>query len=169
MTNQPTSNAGARSGYFGIAIYHPKTEANIGTLWRSAYSYGASMLATVGRRYQAQASDTSKTPQRVPLFHHADLDALIEGLPDGCPLVGVELDPRAVPLTQFRHPPRALYLLGAEDHGLPITVLDRCHHVVQIPTPAPWSLNVAVAGSLLMHDRYLKTAKAVANPQQVTR
>jgi tRNA G18 (ribose-2'-O)-methylase SpoU len=62
-----------------------------------------------------------------------------------------------VPLTRFRHPARALYLLGAEDHGLPPEVLERCHYVVQIPTPAPWSLNVSVAGSLVMHDRYLKT------------
>lgn len=45
-------------GYFGVAVYRPKTEANIGTLWRSATAYGAAFLATVGQRHQRQASDT---------------------------------------------------------------------------------------------------------------
>lgn len=146
-------------GYFGVAIYHPKTENNVGTLWRSAFTYGAGMLATVGSRYKRQASDTCKAPLSIPLLHYPDLDALIAGLPYSCPLVGVEMDQRAVPLTRFCHPSRALYLLGAEDHGLPPEVLERCHYVVQIPTPAPWSLNVAVAGSLVMNDRYLKSMR----------
>jgi tRNA G18 (ribose-2'-O)-methylase SpoU len=146
------------AGYFGVAAYHPKHEVNIGTLWRSAHSYGASMLATIGRRYTHQSGDTTKAPRSLPLHHYSDIDDLIAHLPYGCPLVGVELDDRAESLTGFVHPHRALYLLGAEDHGLPPAVLDRCHHILQIPSPAPWSLNVAVAGSLVLHDRYLKTA-----------
>lgn len=150
--------------YFGIAVWHPKHEVNIGTLWRSAMTYNASMLATVGSRYEKQASDTCKAPQSLPMFHYDDIDALIAGLPKGCPLVGVELDPRAESLTEFQHPRQALYLLGAEDHGLPSSVLDRCHYVIQIPTPAAWSLNVSVAGTLVMHDRVVKRVapKAVA-------
>jgi hypothetical protein len=37
---------GAVRGYFGIGIYHGKTEENIGTLWRSAYAYGADFVFT---------------------------------------------------------------------------------------------------------------------------
>lgn len=143
------------SGYFGVAVYHPKHEVNVGTLWRTASTYGAAMVATVGSRYKRQASDTSGTPNHTPLFHYPDMDALIDGLPYSCPVIGVELDPRAESLTSFFHPHRALYLLGAEDHGLPVSVLDRCHYIVQIPTPSPGSLNLAVAGSLVMHDRWL--------------
>lgn len=152
----------SQSGFFGVAVWHPKHEANIGTLWRSAMTYEATMLATVGPlRYQHQASDTTKAPRHIPLQHFADIDDLIDHLPHSCPLVGVELDDRAVPLTSFHHPRQALYLLGAEDHGLPPSVLDRCHHVVQIPTPMRWSLNLAVAGSLLMHDRVTKKSVAI--------
>lgn len=142
------------SGYFGVAAYHPRTEANVGTLWRSAKTYRAAMVATVGRRYVHQSSDTCRTPSSVPLHHYNDLGDLIDHLPHGCQLVGVELDDRAVPLGGFRHPDRALYLLGAEDHGLPDKVLSRCHHVIHIPTPEPWSLNVSVAGSLVMDHRW---------------
>lgn len=34
--------------YFAIGIYHPKTEMNMGTLWRSAYQLGASYIFTIG-------------------------------------------------------------------------------------------------------------------------
>jgi tRNA G18 (ribose-2'-O)-methylase SpoU len=142
--------------FFGVAVWHPKFEVNVGTLWRSAKTYDAALLATVGTRYQAQASDTCKAPQSIPLQHFMDIDDLVSHLPHGCPLVGVELDPRAVPLPEFHHPRKAMYLLGAEDHGLPQHIIDRCHLLVQIPTPALWSLNVAVAGSILLHDRYTK-------------
>lgn len=144
------------AGYFGVGVYHPKTETNIGTLWRSAGTYGAAFLGTVGRRYKEQSSDTYKTPGMVPLHHYTDIEDLVEHLPHGCPLVGVELDDRARDLDRFWHPPKALYLLGAEDHGIPPEVLDRCHHVVRIPTLEPRPLNVAVAGSIVLHDRFTR-------------
>lgn len=143
--------------YFGVAVWHPKTEANIGTLWRSARTYQASMLATVGpRRYEHQCTDTTKAPRSIPLVRFADIDDLIAHLPHGCELIGVELADRAKPLDQFTHPGQGLYLLGAEDHGLPAAVLERCHRLVQIESPEPWSLNVATAGTLVMWDRFIK-------------
>lgn len=149
-------------GFFGIAVYRPKREVNVGTLWRSAASYGAAGIATVGARYERQSSDTTKTWRHTPLVHYRDIDDLIEHMPHGCPLVGIELDPRAESLTGYVHMDRALYLLGAEDNGLPMAVLDRCHQVVQIPSPEAWSLNVAVAGSLVMHDRFVKSSQVKA-------
>lgn len=154
----PTRPPGRSSrGYFGIAVCQPKTPANIGTLWRSATTYGAAFLATVGRRYARQASDTRNSPVHVPLHHYATLDDLLEHLPHACPLIGIELTGDAVPLGKFVHPLRALYLLGAEDYGLAPKVLARCHQVVQIPSPVDQSLNVAVAGSAVIIDRYIRS------------
>lgn len=146
-------------GINGVAIYQPKHDVNVGTLWRSAFLYKANFLATVGRRYTYQASDTSKTTQRIPLIHYADIDDLIEHLPTATPLVGLELADRAVPLSEFKWPTNSLLLCGAEDFGLPPKVLDRCHHVVQIESPQPWSMNVSVAGSLALYDRYIKGSR----------
>jgi tRNA G18 (ribose-2'-O)-methylase SpoU len=146
------------AGFFGVAVYHPKTADNVGTLWRSAMSYHASMIATVGpRRYEYQSSDTCKTHNAMPLIKFRDIDDLIEHLPYGCELIGVELTAWSKPLSTFEHPDRAIYLLGAEDKGIPEDVLGKCHQVVQISAPVPWSLNVAVAGSLVIYDRYVKT------------
>lgn len=145
-------------GFFAIGIANSKTPANVGTLWRSASTYDAAFIFTVGARYSMQASDTCATPRHKPLFHFEDIDDLIDHLPHSAPLVGVELDERSTPMVGFEHPERAIYLLGAEDHGLTSEQRARCHSLVQIETPKDWSLNVATAGSLVLHDRYLKRA-----------
>ncbi len=138
-------------GFYGVGIYHPKTETNVGTLWRSAGLMGASFIFTVGRRYKRQSSDTMKTSRHIPLFHFRDISDLKEHLPDACPLVAVELDDRAVNIKEFSHPERACYLLGAEDHGLPEAVIRDCHHVVRLD--GEFSMNVAVAGSIVLYHR----------------
>lgn len=144
-------------GFFAVGIYGCKTEANVGTLWRSASLYGAAFVFTVGHRYVRQSSDTMKTPLHTPLFNFATVDDLVEHLPWSCPLIGVELDERSKPLaTHSKNWERCAYLLGAEDHGLPKTVLDKCHSVLQIETLLPYSMNVAVAGSIILHDRHVK-------------
>lgn len=143
-------------GFFAVGVYHPKTEANIGSLYRTAYLYGAAYVFTVGRRYATQASDTPKTSRHIPLFHFDTIEDAIKHLPHSTPMVGVELDERSELLPEFKHPDRAAYLLGAEDGGIPPKVLDLCHHVIQIPSVQPQSMNVAVAGSLVIYDRYVK-------------
>jgi tRNA G18 (ribose-2'-O)-methylase SpoU len=136
-------------GYCGVGVYHPKHAVNIGTLWRSAHLFGAAFLCTIGRRYRPQASE----PLQTPLYHYADLEDCYRHLPHDCQLVCVEQGGQ--PLGGFTHPARCLYLLGAEDYGLPTSILGR-QHWVTIPTPRPESMNVAVAGSIVLYDRSSK-------------
>lgn len=142
-------------GYWGIGIVHGKTEQNVGTLWRSAFCFGASFIFTVGRRYQKQASDTPKAWRHIPLINFEGVEDLKRHLPYSCQLVGVELSERARELGGYCHPEVACYLLGAEDYGLTPTELKVCHSVVQIPG-ASRCLNVSVAGSIVMYDRVVK-------------
>ncbi len=144
----------SEKGFFAIGIYRTKTESNVGTLWRHARLYGAAYVFTIGRRYKKQSSDTCNTPLHVPLFHYETIDEL--QLPHGAPLVGIELDIRARPLSGYGHPRCGVYLLGAEDHGLPPAILARCHSVVQIEAPLGYSMNVATAGTIVMHDRHVR-------------
>lgn len=150
------ADARRSGGYFGIVVWHPKAAVNVGTLWRSAFLNDAAFVGTIGARYLKHVADTPNTPNHLPLVHYSDIDDLIEHLPHSCPLVAVELDACAKPLPEFFHPQRACYLLGAEDHGLPQSILQRCHYLVQIPTVLDWSMNVAVAGSIVMYDRLAK-------------
>ena len=53
-----------------------------------------------------------------------------------------------------------MYLLGAEDVGLPTAVLRACHETISLSAENYASYNVAVAGSLVMYDRATKSRKA---------
>lgn len=141
-------------GFYGIGIVGSKTPINVGTLWRSAGILGADFIFTAGRRYPQQASDTIKTWKHTPMFEFNNADELFAALPKGCLPVAVEMDPRSKPLARFVHPERAVYLLGAEDNGLPKKVLERCP--VSVAIPGDHSLNVAVAGSIVVYDRVSK-------------
>lgn len=143
-------------GFFAVGVQGCKTEVNVGTLWRTAAILGASFVFTVGRRYKNQPSDTVKAWRHIPLFDFVDLDDLHDHLPYSTKLIGVELDERATSLQQFHHPDRACYLLGAEDHGLSRKTLTRCVEIVQLQ--GQHSLNVAVAGSIVIHDRVTRRA-----------
>ncbi|NJN84484.1 MAG: RNA methyltransferase [Caldilineaceae bacterium] len=141
-------------GYFGIGVYQAKRQENVGVLWRGAYQLGAAFVFTVGARYRPQPSDVYKTWRRLPLFSYIDVDALMAAAPYDCPLVGIETE--GIPLPNFEHPAQAIYLLGAEDSGLPKALLERCHRVVSIPAVRSASYNVAQAGTLVMYDRLTK-------------
>jgi tRNA(Leu) C34 or U34 (ribose-2'-O)-methylase TrmL len=144
-------------GYYGIGIYQGKTVLNLGTLWRSADVFSAHFIFTIGRKYKRQSSDTTKAFRKIPLYNYVDFDTFYSNMPYDCPLVGVEISTRSESILSFTHPKRCIYLLGAEDNGLPPSILTRCHHLIQLPGRS--CLNVAVAGSLVMYDRYLKSPR----------
>ncbi len=141
-------------GFFGIGIQNGKTPENLGVLWRSAQNMGASFIFTIGNRYAKQACDTHKAVGAMPYFHYDTFDDFFNNLPKGAVLVGVELDEKAVQLETFTHPRRCVYLLGAEDHGMSKIAIEKSHHLVKFKSEL--SLNVAVAGSIIMYDRQAK-------------
>lgn len=154
----------ARSrGYFGIGVEGVSKSANVGALLRTAHAFGASFCFVVGAGFDARAgrlADTADTPDHVPLWRFANLEALV--LPQRCVLVGVELLEDATDLPSFRHPLNAAYVLGPERFGLSPAMLARCHHVVRIPTR--FALNLAVAGALVLYDRLLQHGRFAERP-----
>ncbi|RNC92694.1 MAG: TrmH family RNA methyltransferase [Allomuricauda sp.] len=139
--------------FFGIGIQNGKTPENLGALWRSAQNLGASFIFTIGNRYAKQSSDTHQAVKTMPYFHYDTFEAFYKNLPKGAMLVGVELASEAVALETFHHPRRCVYLLGAEDHGLSKLAREKSHHLVRFASIK--SLNVAIAGSIVMYDRNL--------------
>ena len=144
------------NGFFGIGIFNNHDQTNIGTLWRSAYIMGASFIFTVDKKYKKQGTDVTNAWQKIPLYHYQTIDDLLENLPYDTRLVGVELDESAANIIDFEHPHRCVYLLGNEQHGLPPEVIRRCHQLVQLP--GDYSLNVSVAGSIVLYDRLAKVS-----------
>lgn len=142
------------SGYFGIGIFNAKKATNLGTLWRSAHNFGAAFIFTIGRRYKEQASDTTKAWRSVPCYGYLTFDEFSSQRPKDCMLIGVEQSEYSRELSSFAHPKRAIYLLGAEDTGLPLRIQAECNAIVHINTPM--CLNVATAGSIVMYARSIR-------------
>ena len=150
-------------GYFGIGVEGISKPMNVGSLFRTAHAFDASFVFTVRAQYdrrQGGQADTSDTPRSVPTYHFAGLEDF--RLPLGCRLVGVEISDEAIELPSFRHPRQAAYVLGAEREGLSADLQSRCDYVVKIPTR--FSVNLGVAGALIMYDRLLSLGRHAARP-----
>ena len=143
-------------GYFAVGAERISKPLNLGNLMRSAHAFGASFVFTVAAhrtitepRSGVFKADTSNTPVHVPYYQWSDLSEMV--LPKGCELVGIELTEDATDLPSFRHPLRAAYVLGAERGSLTPAMIERCDHIVKIPTA--FCINVATAGAIVMYDR----------------
>jgi tRNA G18 (ribose-2'-O)-methylase SpoU len=115
---------------------------------------GASGIFTIGHRYKSQASDVYKSARHIPLRHYETLDDFMRCRPIAAKLIGIEMG--GTPLSEFVHPRTAVYLLGAEDYGLPAEIIKLCQGIVSLQAVNQASYNVAVAGSIVMYDRIYK-------------
>lgn len=141
-------------GFFGIGCINMKNGLNYGTLFRTAQIMDADFIFLIGNRFKPQASDTMKSWKHVPFFHYDTFEQFNRHRPLGCQLIGIELIPGATLLQDFKHPKQACYILGAEDHGLTKEAIEACQHIVVLPGER--SLNVSVAGSIVIYDRIAK-------------
>ncbi len=162
MTGNWEKSGGGARGYFAIGAQGISKPLNLGNMIRSAHAFGASFVFTVGAQYRAVEgySDTSKAPAHLPLYNWdgaADM-----ALPQACRLVGVELLEDAAELPSFRHPLQAAYILGPERGALSPEIVQKCDHVVRIPTA--FCINVAMAGAIVMYDRVKTLGRFAPRP-----
>jgi tRNA G18 (ribose-2'-O)-methylase SpoU len=139
-------------GYFGIGVEGISKAMNLGNLFRSANAFGASFVFTINATYsvrEGMKSDTSKSHEHMPLYHWDGVEDMV--VPQGAQVVALELIEGAHDLPSFRHPTKALYVLGRERGSVSEGVLKRADHVVKIPTK--FCINVGMAGAILMYDR----------------
>jgi len=150
-------------GYFAIGVEGVSKPANVGAVLRTAHAFGANFVFTIAPATDIaafRASDTADTAGNVPLYTYPDVASL--DLPKGCDLVGIELMDDAVDLPSFRHPRRAAYVLGPERGGLSPDLVARCTHVIKIPTR--FSINLSLAGALVMYDRMISLGRFAPRP-----
>lgn len=138
-------------GYAAIGLDNPKTDINVGAAMRACGVYGASMLATSGKRYKRSCTDTMKHYRHIPLLC---VDNLHTVLPFDCVPVAVDLVPDATPLPEYEHPERAFYVFGAEDNTLGQRVLSWCRDVIYVPTSG--CMNLAATVNVVLYDRLTK-------------
>lgn len=150
-------------GYFGIGVERISKSVNVGTLMRTAHAFGAGFVFSVDAVYSEREggkSDTSDATGHVPYYAFPDPAAMV--LPEGCDLVGIELLDDADDLPSFRHPRRAAYVLGPERGVLSPEMIERCAYTVKIPMR--FSVNLGIAGAIVMYDRLLNLGRYPARP-----
>lgn len=141
-------------GYFAVGVEGVSKARNLGAVMRTAHAFGASFIFTLNAEHKARElfqTDTAKTAINLPYYAWDGIDEL--ALPRGCQVVGVELADDAVELPSFRHPRAAAYVLGPERGSLSPALLERCAHVVRIPTK--FCVNLSVAAAIALYDRTL--------------
>lgn len=146
--------------YFGIGIENYKYDENVGTLWRTAFIFGASFIFTIGKEYKRQRTDTVNCAKQIPMFHFEKIEDFIRFKPLDVVLIGIEMLKEALPISKFVHQKNSIYLLGSESKGLSDKAIKECNHIIQLP--GKYSLNVSVAGSIVIFDRMQKL-KAIPN------
>jgi tRNA G18 (ribose-2'-O)-methylase SpoU len=149
-------------GYFGVGVDGISKPMNLGNLVRIANAFGAGFFFSIAPRLKLSdaQSDTSRAQNSMPFYSFAEAGDF--RLPTGCRLVGVEITEDAVELPRFRHPARAAYVFGAERFSLSPQVLKACEFVVKIPTR--FSINVGMAGAIVLYDRLLQQGGYPARP-----
>ncbi|MEV8220256.1 TrmH family RNA methyltransferase [Microbacterium sp. NPDC077391] len=142
---------------FGIGIFNPKKEVNLGTLTRSAFIMGADFVFTIGGSESAYlGSDTTQSKRHMPFLRFASFEEARRVLWQ-YNFVAVEQGGQS--LATFTHPKQAAYLLGSEVEGLPADAMEGSDAVVQIETFRPFSLNVAQTGGIVLYDRIAKFSR----------
>ena len=141
-------------GYSLVGLFHPRDPKNIGAALRAAGCFGAGAVIVFGQNIQQiPRTDTMKTHRHTPLIQVEDFKSVNIF---GCSIVGVEIVDDAVPIVEFSHPERSLYVFGPEDGNLPDFVMEQCHQKIVIDTVG--CLNLAMAVNVVLFDRNNKSA-----------
>jgi tRNA G18 (ribose-2'-O)-methylase SpoU len=143
-----------QNGFFGIGVMNMKYPINYGTLFRTAQVFGADFLFLIGKQFTKQYSDSMNSFKHIPLYEYETFDEFYKNLPYKSKLIGIEIVDSAIPIKGYKHPRQACYLLGGEKDGLSQEAIEKCDEIVYLPGER--SLNVSVAGSIVIFDRIIK-------------
>ncbi|GGY66002.1 23S rRNA methyltransferase [Cellvibrio zantedeschiae] len=148
-----------------IGLVNPKSPENVGMVMRAAGCYEASKIFYTGTRFDRARqffTDTKNSHEKIPLKHTEDLVAVV---PEGAKIVAVELVEGATPLMYFEHPEHAFYIFGPEDGSLSQSVLDKCDHVVYVPTVG--CMNLAASVNVVLYDRLAKSVGSAIEDRSI--
>jgi tRNA(Leu) C34 or U34 (ribose-2'-O)-methylase TrmL len=138
-----------KKGYYGIALYKPNYQQNIGTIIRTSYNFYADFIAIIGAKYKKQHFDTYNTHNHIPIYEYQTLEDFMKNLPLGCLPIAIEVD-GGESLETFVHPLKCVYVFGPENSSVPQKIKKR----IKVETRG--CLNLAICASIVMYDRHLK-------------
>ena len=154
----PLHGASPRAGLCWVVLEAVRSEGNLGSLIRTSEAIGGAGFILVGPRLDpfdpavVRASMGALFRQTFIRTNRPSLRNWVRR--HRCRVVGASPDGPAE-LHRFDYPRPTILVLGEERQGLSPFVRDLCSDLVRIPmVGAADSLNLAVAGSLLLYEVY---------------
>jgi tRNA(Leu) C34 or U34 (ribose-2'-O)-methylase TrmL len=134
-----------------LALCQLRFDINLGVAVRSAEAAGFQEVFLLGRAGLFR-SPARGTDHLLPIRHAVDAAALVRLAREaGYQIVAVQQTPDSVPYHTADYPPRPLFVMGAEDLGVPAPLRRAADLVVEIPQYGVIdSLNVAAAATVVM-------------------
>ncbi|OEF24229.1 RNA methyltransferase [Vibrio rumoiensis] len=151
--------------YVTIGLTNPKSPSNVGAVMRASGCYRVDAVRYTGVRYDKAAkfhTDTKSVARHIPLDR---VDDMLVGLEPETKIVCVELAEGAIPLPEFQHPEKALYVFGPEDGSIEQSVVSKADAVVYVPTVG--CMNLAATVNVLLYDRLAKTSNVEAGDELI--
>lgn len=147
-----------KAGLCWVAVETVRSPGNLGTLIRTSEAVGGAGFIFIKQGVDPYDPDVVRASMG-SLFHQKFVRTSFSALyhwvrQHNCLAIGASPDGQA-DYHQFNYPQSTLLFLGEERQGLTPQQRDLCQNLVRIPmSGAVDSLNLAVAGSLLMYEVY---------------
>jgi len=131
---------------------------------RAAGCYQAEQVLYTGERFDKATKYQTDTKNRLETTPLKRVDNFLDQLSSDTKLVCFELVEGAMPLAEFTHPEKALYVFGPEDGSLDQAIIDSADHIVYVPTVG--CMNLAASVNVVLYDRQSKQQGAVCAEQR---
>eukprot|EP01012_Entosiphon_sulcatum_P016387 TRINITY_DN21301_c0_g1_i1.p1 TRINITY_DN21301_c0_g1~~TRINITY_DN21301_c0_g1_i1.p1 ORF type:complete len:284 (-),score=66.18 TRINITY_DN21301_c0_g1_i1:23-817(-) len=146
-----------------LLIHNLKSKTNIGQLVRSAVAFGVREIIVYGAAGKLSTFGNQGTVRFMRIRYFLKLEDALRHIRVACNarLCGVEILPQARPVHEHPFEGNTCFLLGNEGDGLSDKQIAMCDSFVYIPQygAGTASLNVMVAGSIVMHHFALWAGK----------
>ncbi|MGD1921733.1 MAG: TrmH family RNA methyltransferase [Pleurocapsa sp.] len=156
-----------QKGLCWTALEKVRSPGNLGTLIRSSEAIGGNGFILIGKNIDPYAPNVIRATMGA-LFHQQIIRTTHNSLAHwirrhNCQVVGASPE-GIIDFHHFRYPSSTILFLGEERKGLSKNQQDLCHHILRIPMVGKSdSLNLGVAGSLLLYEVYkFKTASKLS-------
>ena len=148
-----------------VGLTNPKSPTNVGAVMRASGCYQVDSVFYTGNRYNRAKqynTDTMNAFETIPFTH---VDDLIDCATEDMKIICVDLVEGAIPLPEYQHPDKALYIFGPEDGTIAQKVINRADDTVYIPTIG--CLNLAQTVNVVLYDRLAKSDSDIAGDELI--
>jgi len=143
---------------FVLVLYNIRSRFNVGAIFRTADAAGLDKIYLCGITPAPPHPKIDKVAlgaeKSVPFEKHSQTKRLLKDLKKReYQIIALEQSKKSISYYKFKPKHSIALLIGSEVKGLPVTLLNECHKIIEIPMHGKKeSLNVAIATGIAIFD-----------------